>query len=121
MKESSRLVSGEDAGSTARHRRSTLTARRRAPTDAELRSRPTSGPAFLLDVQGDLVVYATGGAVHLLRLSSGRDVALRLPGAARRWTLTVEPAGLFVSWNTMYNRRLGRLGPVPPASSTRGS
>jgi Tol biopolymer transport system component len=71
------------------------------------------GPTFLLDVQGDLVVYATGGAVHLLRLSSGRDVALRLPGAAPTLDVHLEPAGLFVSWNTMYNRRLGRLGFVP--------
>jgi hypothetical protein len=73
----------------------------------------TLGPNFLLDVHGDLVVYATGGAVHLLRLSSGRDIALRLPGAVPTLDAHLEPAGLFVSWTRMYDRRLGRLGFVP--------
>jgi hypothetical protein len=85
-------------------------------TGAHTRTRSLAadeGPTFLLDVQGDLAVYATGGAVHLLRLSSGRDVALRLPGAAPTLDAHLEPAGLFVSWNTMYNRRLGRVGFVP--------
>lgn len=70
-------------------------------------------PPFLLDVQGDLVVYATGGAIHLLRLSDGRDRALRLPGAAPYLDARLEPAGLFVSWNKMYDRRPGRLAFVP--------
>ena len=36
----------------------------------------------LLDIQGDLAVYATGGAIHLVRLSDGKDRALTLPGGA---------------------------------------
>lgn len=68
---------------------------------------------FLLDVQRDLVAYATGGAIHLLRLSDGRDVALDLPGAAPWLDARLEPTGLFVTWNQMYNRRPGRIAFVP--------
>ena len=57
-----------------------------AQTGAKRQSREllTDGgpPPILLGVQGDLVVYETGGAIHLLRLSDGRDKALLIPGAA---------------------------------------
>ncbi len=72
------------------------------------------GPTpYLLDVQGDLALYETGGAIHLLRLSNGQDKALRLPAAAPSLDAHLEPAGLFVSWNKMYDRRPGRLAFVP--------
>jgi WD40-like Beta Propeller Repeat len=70
-------------------------------------------PPYLLDVQGDLAAYATGGAIHLLRLSSGRDAALAIPGAAPWLDARLEPGGLFVTWNQMYHRRRGRLAFVP--------
>ena len=66
-----------------------------------------------LDVQGDLVVYETGGAIHMLRLSDGRDKAPRLPGATPELDAGLEPSGLFVSWNKMHDRRPGRLAFVP--------
>ena len=75
---------------------------------------------FLLDVQRDLVVYTTGGAVHLLRPSDGRDVALDLPGAAPWLDARLEPSGLFVTWNQMYNRRPGRIAFVPLRTLLRG-
>jgi hypothetical protein len=88
-----------------------------AQTGAKRQSRELrtdGGPLpFLLDVQGDLVVYETGGAIHLLRLSDGRDRALRLRGAAPSLDARLEPAGLFVSWNKMYDRRPGRLAFIP--------
>ena len=88
-----------------------------AKTGAKRQSRQllTDGgpPPYLLDVQGDLVVYATGGAIHLLRLSDGRDKALRLPGAAHCIDAHLEPAGLFVSWNQMYAPRQGRIAFIP--------
>jgi hypothetical protein len=90
-------------------------------TGAKTRTRALAadeGPTFLLDVQGDLAVYKTGGAIHLLRLSDGRDVAVRIPGAAPALDARLEPAGLFVSWNQMYSRRPGRLGFVPLRSVT---
>lgn len=68
---------------------------------------------YLLDVQGDLAAYATGGAIHLLRLSTGRDAALAIPGAAPWLDARLEPSGLFVTWNQMYHRRQGRLAFVP--------
>jgi Tol biopolymer transport system component len=75
---------------------------------------------FLLDVQGDLVVYATGGAIHLVRLSDGRDVALDLPGAAPWLDARLEPSGLFVTWNQMYRRRPGRMAFVPMRTVLQG-
>lgn len=75
---------------------------------------------FLLDVQRDLVVYVTGGAIHLLRVSDGRDVALDLPGAAPWLDARLEPSGLFVTWNQMYNRRPGRMAFVPVRTVLRG-
>jgi TolB protein len=75
---------------------------------------------YLLDVQGDLVAYATGGAIHLLRLSDGRDRALDLPGAAPWLDARLEPKGLFVTWNQMYHRRRGRMAFVPMRGVLRG-
>jgi Tol biopolymer transport system component len=85
----------------------------------ELASDGGSRP-FLLDVQSDLVVYATGGAIHLLRLSDGRDVALDLTGAAPLLDARLEPSGLFVTWNQMYSRRPGRMAFVPMRTVLRG-
>jgi Tol biopolymer transport system component len=110
------IVTGRLRGKTLAVQRGTTLDTYDTATGAHTRTRSLAadeGPAFLLDVQGDLVVYATGGAVHLLRLSSGRDVALRLPGAAPTLDAHLEPAGLFVSWNKIYDLRLGRLGFVP--------
>lgn len=88
-----------------------------AKTGAKIRSRELQadgGPTpFLLGVQGDLVVYRTGGAIHLLRLSDGRDKALLIPGAAPWLDASLEPGGLFVSWNKMHDPRPGRLAFIP--------
>ncbi len=77
-------------------------------------------PPYFLDVQGDLAVYATGGAIHLLRLSDGRDVALALPRSAPWLDARLERGGLFVSWNRMYDRRPGRLAFIPMRTVMRG-
>jgi hypothetical protein len=77
-------------------------------------------PPLLLGIQGDLAAYATGGAIHLLRLSDGRDVALDLPGAAPWLDARLEPSGLFVTWNQMYRRRPGRMAFVPMPAVLRG-
>jgi hypothetical protein len=94
---------------------STGARRQTLPLASDGGSRP-----FLLDVQGDLAVYATGGAIHLVRLSDGRDVALDLPGAAPWLDARLEPRGLFVTWNQMYRRRPGRLAFVPMSDVLRG-
>jgi len=77
-------------------------------------------PPRLLDVQGDLATYVTGGAIHLLRLSDGRDVALDLPGGAPWLDAQLEPSGLFVTWNQMYHRRPGRMAFVPMRTVIQG-
>ena len=91
--------------------------RLRRTTGAKRQSREllTDGgpPPFLLGVQGDLVVYETGGALHLLRLSDGRDKALLIPGAAPWLDASLEPGGLFISWNKMHDRRPGRIAFIP--------
>ena len=88
-----------------------------AQTGAKQQSRELrtdGGPQpFLLGVQGDLVVYATGGAIHVLRLSNGQDKALVLPNAAPALDAHLEPTGLFVSWNRMHAKQPGRLGFIP--------
>jgi TolB protein len=88
-----------------------------AKTGAKRQSRELQtdgGPSpLLLGVQGDLVVYRTGGAIHMLRLSDGRDKALLIPGAAPWLDASLEPGGLFVSWNKMHDRRPGRIGFIP--------
>ncbi|HEX3256470.1 MAG TPA: hypothetical protein VHQ96_11820 [Gaiellaceae bacterium] len=70
-------------------------------------------PPRLLDIQGDIVVYKTGGAIHLCLLVLGHDKALRIPGAAPELDAHLGPAGLFVSWNQMYAPRQGRIGFIP--------
>ena len=65
-------------------------ARRLAPGEAR--------PPVLLDVQGDLAAYASGGAIHLLRLSDGRDLSLVICGhKVRRSGAGVEPTEPWVT------------------------
>jgi TolB protein len=86
-------------------------------TGAMMGTRPLADdggqPARLLDVHGDLAVYETGGAVHLLRLSDGRDRALAIPRAAPPFDAQLESSGLFVYWNRMFSSRPGRFAFVP--------
>jgi len=71
----------------------------------QLRSDPSFGVQILR--------YSfAGGAIHLLRHSSGRDVALDLRVAAPSLDTRLE-RGLFVSWNKMLNGRPGRIAFVP--------
>jgi dipeptidyl aminopeptidase/acylaminoacyl peptidase len=66
-------------------------------------------PPALLDVHAELAAYTTGGAIHVLRLSDGRDLAIRLPRAAPPFSAQLESSGLFVWWNRMYDRKPSRL------------
>jgi hypothetical protein len=87
-----------------------------AVTGAKIRLRALvsdEGPTKLVGVRDGLVAYATGGAIHLLRLSDGRDRALALPNAAPPLDAKLDPSGLFVSWNRLYDKRPGRVAFVP--------
>jgi Tol biopolymer transport system component len=71
------------------------------------------GAPRLLDAGARFVVYATGGAIHVLDTRTGRDRALSLPRGAPPFDARLTPSGLFVGWNRMYDPRPGRLSFVP--------
>jgi Tol biopolymer transport system component len=80
-----------------------------AATGTRSLARDEGEPPALVDVHGDLAAYNTGGAIHLLRLSDGRDLALTLPRAAPPFSAQLEASGLFLRWNRMYDRRPARV------------
>jgi hypothetical protein len=80
---------------------------------------PDEGTPVLLDEQAGLVAYATGGAIHILRISNGDDRALAIARAAPPLDAQLTPRGLFVVWNRMYDPRPGRLSFVPLPNLTR--
>jgi hypothetical protein len=68
------------------------------------------GPApELEDAQGDLAAYAVGVAVHVLRLSDGREIVIDTPNATEPVFARFVPGGLFYSFNESYDKRPGRL------------
>jgi Tol biopolymer transport system component len=81
------------------------------------RRRPTqlgiSGNVRLEDVDQGIAVYVAGLAVHVLRLSDGRDVTLRLKDEGSEAHAQLEPAGLFYAYNQAWTTKPGRLGFVP--------
>lgn len=110
------IVDARLRGRTLAVQRGTNVALYDSMTGAETATRALvrdEGSVTLLDVQGDLVAYATGGAIHLLRPSDGRDLALALPRAAPPLDAELEPTGLFVSWTRMFDHRPGRIAFVP--------
>jgi hypothetical protein len=66
----------------------------------------------LAGVSGDLAVYVSGVALNVLRLSSGRDVVLRLPSQGTTLDAKLTDAGLFYAHNGAYVSRPGRVGYV---------
>jgi hypothetical protein len=72
-----------------------------------------SGQVRLEDVDHGIAVYVAGLAIHLLRLSDGRDVALRLEDEGSEAHAQLEPAGLFYVYNQAWTTKPGRLGFVP--------
>ena len=71
------------------------------------------GGVTLEDAQDGLVVYTARLAVHVLRLSDGRDVVLGLKDEASTAHAQLVPAGLYYAYNQAWTRRPGRLGLVP--------
>ena len=65
--------------------------------------------AELEDVSGGLAVYVVGAAIHVLRLSDGRDVVIRTPNATEPVFARLAPSGLFYAFNVAYAKRPGRL------------
>jgi len=67
-----------------------------------------SGPV-LEGAAGDLAVYVVGAAIHVLRLSDGRDVVIDTPSATEPVFARLVPSGLFYAFNEAYAKRPGRL------------
>ena len=68
------------------------------------------GPAPELEgVQGDLAAYVVGAAVHVVRLSDGREIVIDTPHATEPVFARFVPSGLFYSFNESYAKRAGRL------------
>jgi hypothetical protein len=64
---------------------------------------------LLEDARGDLVAYLVGDAVHLVRLSDGREIVIDTPNATGPVFARYVPGGLFYSYNESYDERPGRL------------
>jgi len=72
-----------------------------------------SNPLRLAGLRGSIAVYMAGIAIHVLRLSDGRDVVLRLPNEAGPADAALVPQGLYYSYNQAYSARPGRIGFIP--------
>jgi hypothetical protein len=66
-------------------------------------------PARLLDAEGDFAVYVAGVAIHLVRLTDGKDLALAIADQADTAGADLEPAGLFYAYNQYFTARPGRI------------
>jgi hypothetical protein len=66
----------------------------------------------LLGRHGD-VLRSTGVAIHLIRLSDGKDVVLDIEDQTGASHAELEPTGLFYAWNEPHTRRPGWLAFVP--------
>ncbi len=68
------------------------------------KSIPVAAPKpTLRGASGGLAVYVSGTAVHVVRLSDGKDVAIQPPGSAPV-DAQIVPAGLFYSYNVPTNK-----------------
>ena len=67
----------------------------------------------LEDAQGNFAVYTSGIAIHLLRLSDGRDRVLAIPKQAGPANAELEPDGLHYSYNETWSAKPGRVAFVP--------
>src|SRR5207247_1532140 len=63
----------------------------------------------LEDAQADLVAYVVGVAVHVLRLTDGRELVIDTPNATAPVFARFVPSGLFYSFDKSYDKRPGRL------------
>ena len=68
------------------------------------------GPAPELEgAHGDLAAYVVGAAIHVLRLSDGREIVIDTPNATKPVLARFVQGGLFYSFNESYGKRPGRL------------
>lgn len=75
----------------------------------------SDAPVTLEDAQGDFAVYTAGIAIHLLRLSDGRDRVLAIANQGDPAHADLEPSGLYYSYNETGSAKPGRVRFVPPS------
>jgi hypothetical protein len=104
------VLRGAHIGSIASHRfiLSNLRGKR-------VRTRPVVGDPSLVDFDGSLVAYSRGTRLHLLRVSDGRDVALRFKGQFGYASVKFWHGGLFYVYNVRGGPKPGHAGYVGPA------
>ena len=73
----------------------------------------SAGRPRLLALRGGYAIYASGIAVHLLRLADGLDRVLELPGQAGPVDAVLTDEGLFVRYDRAYEEPAGNLIFVP--------
>jgi hypothetical protein len=78
------------------------------------------GPQPLLeDALGGLAVYRVGLALHVFRVSDGREFVIRIPNEAGPVFARLVRDGLFYAYNRAYVRPPGRVVFVPQAALLR--
>ena len=73
----------------------------------------------LRDANGGLAVYARGPAIHVVRLTDGRDVGVYARGQGEQPDAAIEPQGLYYAYNMIGRLKPGRLAFVPRAQLLR--
>jgi Tol biopolymer transport system component len=93
----------------------TLEVRSAARGTVKRRWRParTDGPITLEDAHGNFAVYTAGIAIHVLRLSDGRDRVLAIAKQAGPAHAELEAEGLYYAYNETGSAQPGRVAFVP--------
>jgi hypothetical protein len=73
----------------------------------------------LVDAAVGFALYVRGGALHIVRLADGRDVAVYAPRQAEVVSGRLERTGLVYLYNRLGARRPGRIAYVPLARLRR--
>jgi hypothetical protein len=97
-------------------RRSTIEVRDAAR--GTLQHRWPTAAARLEDAQGNFALYTAGVAIHLLRLSDGRDRVLGIADQKGPAHADLEPDGLYYSFNTAHGVKPGHVAFVSFAQLT---
>jgi hypothetical protein len=89
-----------------------------ARTGGQVRTLAVAAGASKLDVYAGVAVYAVGRAVHVLRLSDGRDAVLATASRAIAG-LEIEAPGIVYAYNTVRGiKDIGNLAFVPMGKAT---
>jgi hypothetical protein len=77
------------------------------------RTKLAGEPSYLESARGNLIAYASGVTLHILRLRTGVDRVVTLPGSSELPRAAFSSRGLFVSYAAAGKAAPGRLMLVP--------